>query len=155
MATVERLTHRFVEFIPADLEDGVIYVSLTYTTMIHLCACGCRTKVVCVLSPTDYAMTYNGETVSIWPSIGNWDFHCRSHYVIRNGDVRWALDMSAAEIAAGRRRDRAAKEARAKTSDTSPEERFVTPIGNRFGTDSQTKFSIWRRAIDRITGRLS
>jgi hypothetical protein len=43
------------------------------------------------------------------PSIGNWSHPCRSHYVIRNGRVIQAEDMSLAEIDAGRAFDDAEK----------------------------------------------
>ena len=35
------LTHQFVHYIPADLAEGILYVSLTYNTAVHRCACGC------------------------------------------------------------------------------------------------------------------
>ena len=112
MPPTDRFSHEFVDFIPADLDDGVLYVSLPYATVMHLCACGCATKVASALDPTDYSITFDGETISLSPSIGNWNFHCRSHYVIRRGQVRWMPAMSDADIAAGRHRDRRAKTAR-------------------------------------------
>ena len=33
--------HRFVELIPEVLDEGVLYISVTYTTALHKCACGC------------------------------------------------------------------------------------------------------------------
>ncbi|MCH2218714.1 Uncharacterised protein [Mycobacteroides abscessus subsp. abscessus] len=41
MLPTDRFTHEFVDFIPADLDAGVLYVSLPYATVMHLCACGC------------------------------------------------------------------------------------------------------------------
>ncbi len=115
----DRFTHVFVELIPNDLEAGVLYVSLSYTTVMHLCACGCGTKVASALDPTDYSIDFDGETISLFPSIGNWDFHCQSHYVIRRGKVRWMRAMSDADIAAGRHRDRRAKAVRDEQFDAS------------------------------------
>jgi|GEM_PF-4572666 Family of unknown function (DUF6527) len=86
-------------------------IFVEYATVVHLCACGCGAKVVCPLDPTDYAITSDGQTVSLWPSVGNWDYHCRSHYIIRRSKVRWAPPMSEADIAAGRERDRRVKAA--------------------------------------------
>lgn len=43
------------------------------------------------------------------PSIGNWSHSCRSHYVIRNGRVIQARDMSTAEIDEGRAYDEVEK----------------------------------------------
>lgn len=126
MPPTDRFSHEFVDFIPADLDDGVLYVSLPYATVMHLCACGCATKVASALDPTDYAITFDGETISLSPSIGNWNFHCRSHYVIRRGQVRWMPTMSDADIAAGRHRDRRAKTARDEPFDA-PTPPRVTP----------------------------
>ncbi|UCZ63572.1 hypothetical protein LHJ73_21675 [Mycolicibacterium phocaicum] len=94
----------------------------------------CATKVASALDPTDYAITFDGETISLSPSIGNWNFHCRSHYVIRRGQVRWMPAMSDADIAAGRHRDRRAKTARDELFDapTPPRvtpENDTTPVG--------------------------
>ena len=61
----DRFTHEFVDFIPADLDDDVLYVSLPYTTVMHLCACGCGMKVASALDPTDYAITFDGETTGL------------------------------------------------------------------------------------------
>lgn len=105
----QRYSHQFVEFVPDALEEGVLYVSMAYATAVHKCACGCGREVVTPLSPTDWQLSFNGEVVSLDPSIGNWSFPCRSHYYIRRGLVRWAGDMSDAAIQRGRAVDRAAK----------------------------------------------
>jgi Family of unknown function (DUF6527) len=104
-----RYSHQFVEFVPDVLEEGVLYVSMAYATAVHKCACGCGQEVVTPLSPTDWQLSFNGEAVSLDPSIGNWSFPCRSHYYIRRGVVRWAGNMSDAAIQRGRAVDSAAK----------------------------------------------
>lgn len=98
-------TFQFVEFIPKVLDDGVLYVSTTYATASHLCFCGCSMKVVTPLSPTDWRMSFNGDAVSLDPSIGNWSYPCRSHYILRGNQVIWAGPMSAGEIRAAREDD--------------------------------------------------
>lgn len=82
------------------LEDDVLYLALEYGTVIHGCACGCGSQVVTPLSPTDWNLTFDGETVSLRPSIGNWNLPCRSHYWIRNDNVEWASAWSDAEVTA-------------------------------------------------------
>ena len=82
--------HRFVEFIPDELEDGILYISLQYCTAIHKCVCGCGNEVVTPISPTDWHLTFDGKTISLHPSIGNWNFDCKSHYWITNSKVRFA-----------------------------------------------------------------
>jgi hypothetical protein len=106
----ERFKHQFVEFIPEELQDGMLYVSMRFATVAHLCACGCRTKVVTPLKPTDWKLTFDGKTITVDPSIGNWSFPCRSHYWIRNNRVQWAEDWSQSRIDANRVRDRWAKD---------------------------------------------
>jgi hypothetical protein len=99
------ISHEFVEYIPPELDEGVLYVSIPYATAIHLCACGCVNKVVTPISPAEWQLLYDGESVSLTPSIGNWEFPCHSHYWIRRDEIRWARRWSAEEIAEGRRRD--------------------------------------------------
>ena len=87
------LRHRFVENIPEVLEQGVLYVSLRYRTMVHRCACRCGEEVVTPIGPAAWTMTYDGDGVTIAPSIGNWSLPCRSHYWIERGRVLWAPSL--------------------------------------------------------------
>lgn len=104
------LTHEFVEFIPDVIDEEKLYVSMEYATMVHKCACGCGKEVVTPLSPTDWKLIFDGKTVSLEPSIGNWGFPCRSHYWVRNNRAVWAEDWSQARVNANRARDRRTKD---------------------------------------------
>lgn len=104
------LKHEFVEFIPDELEANTIYISVAYRTVMHKCMCSCGVEVVTPISPTDWRITFDGETVSLFPSIGNWSYPCRSHYWIDAGNVVWAEDWSDAEIRTARERDRRRKQ---------------------------------------------
>lgn len=106
------LKHEFVEVIPEQLEEGTVYVSVRYATVLHRCCCGCGSEVVTPLSPTDWKLIFDGETVTLSPSIGNWDLPCRSHYWIWDGQVEWSGEWPDGKIEAARRRDRLAAEAR-------------------------------------------
>jgi hypothetical protein len=99
------LQHKFVEFIPDRIEDGILYISIQYCTTIHKCVCGCGNEVVTPLSPTDWKLTFNGKAVSLHPSIGNWNFNCRSHYWIKNNEIEYAANWTEREIRAGRNKD--------------------------------------------------
>jgi hypothetical protein len=110
MKKIAKLAPRFVEFIPDVIEEGVLYVSMEHETVIHKCCCGCGSEVVTPLSPTDWQLTYDGVSITLYPSIGNWGFPCKSHYWIRGNSVRWAQRWSHEEIAAGRAADQLAKE---------------------------------------------
>lgn len=105
------LKHRFVETFPEALEPGVLYLSLEFGSAAHSCCCGCGEEVVTPLTPTDWNFTYDGETITLHPSVGSWTLPCRSHYVIRRNRVIEAPPWSDAEVAAERRRDRRAKAA--------------------------------------------
>jgi hypothetical protein len=103
------LEHRFVRYIPEHLAPGVLYVSMEYGTAAHSCCCGCGEEVVTPFTPTDWKMSFDGETISLWPSIGNWNLPCRSHYVIERGLVIEARPWTEEQIASEHRRDQAAK----------------------------------------------
>ena len=96
---------QFVEFIPEQLEDAVLYVSQRYGTATHRCCCGCGCEVVTPIGPADWTLEVTDGAATLFPSIGNWSLPCRSHYFIRQGRVVWARDMSRGAIEQGRRRE--------------------------------------------------
>ncbi|WP_420334938.1 DUF6527 family protein [Roseibium sp.] len=101
----KELTPKFVEFIPKELEAGVLYVSGEYATTAHQCACGCGEKVILPLHPTDWNLKFDGKSITMRPSVGNWSYPCQSHYLITNNRIEWAGQWTDEQIAAGRRRD--------------------------------------------------
>ena len=113
--------HEFVQFIPEELQERTLYVSIRFATVSHFCACGCKNKVVTPLKPTDWKLTFDGKTISLHPSIGNWNFPCRSHYWINNNKVQWAEQWSQDRIEAGRAYDRRAKEEYFNAAEGAPE----------------------------------
>ncbi len=110
MKSKTTLTHEFVEYIPNDLKDATIYVSMAFATVVHKCCCGCGSEVITPLSPTDWTLTFDGQSISLDPSIGNWSFACQSHYWIKRNRIKWARRWSQEEIDAGRAHDSLAKE---------------------------------------------
>jgi hypothetical protein len=109
MIKYHHIAHRFVRSIPKEIEPGVLYLSMEYATAIHSCCCGCGNQVVTPLSPTDWKMFFDGESVSLSPSIGNWSFPCRSHYFISEGRIIEADQWNHALVEAGRRQDKVNK----------------------------------------------
>ena len=87
---VTGVEHRFVDQVPDDLEPGILYVSLPFRTTMHLCACGCGNQTWVRLRPERHHLIYDGKTITLRGSIGNWRFPCRSHYWIRNSRIVWA-----------------------------------------------------------------
>ncbi|HUY45493.1 MAG TPA: DUF6527 family protein [Streptosporangiaceae bacterium] len=100
------LIHEFVEYVPTQFAEGILYISIPHRTAVHLCACGCGNKVVTPITPADWQLFYDGDTVSLTPSIGNWGFPCRSHYWIDASQIRWSPKWTNDQIAAaGRAKD--------------------------------------------------
>lgn len=133
------LSHEFVEFIPDVIEEGKIYVSVEYATTVHKCACGCGKEVVTPLSPTDWRLIFDGKTVSLDPSIGNWGFPCRSHYWVRNNGAIWAEDWSPTRVDANRGHVR-----RAKDEYYNPTEKTNTHLPQAAQAKSWWKRLLWR-----------
>jgi hypothetical protein len=100
----------FVQFIPRTLQSGVLYVSRKYRTATHLCCCGCGNKVVTPLKAGGWKLSTVRDEVTLYPSIGNWSFPCKSHYWIREGRIVWAPKWSQSQIDAARTRDQTARE---------------------------------------------
>jgi hypothetical protein len=107
MTTIERIEPEFVDEVPRELRPGRLYISIAYGTALHLCCCGCGSEVVTPLHPTRWRLVYDGEAVSLHPSIGSWSLPCRSHYVIHKNNVRWAPTWSDKKIEMARALDRA------------------------------------------------
>lgn len=85
---IYEIKKEFVRRVPAELEEGVLYVCLDCDVVVHKCACGCGEKVVLPLSPEHWKLSYDGE-VTLSPSIGNYQYDCKSHYYIRDGKIVW------------------------------------------------------------------
>jgi hypothetical protein len=92
------MQHKFVEFIPSEIEQDILYISIEYDIAKHKCACGCGAIIVTSLAPSRWKLTYDGETVSLSPSIGNWSHPCQSHYFITNDKIVWAGSISKTAI---------------------------------------------------------
>jgi len=103
------LSYKFVDAIPEKLEEQTLYIAMDYATAVHKCCCGCGKEVVTPLSPTDWKLIYDGVSISLNPSIGNWSFDCKSHYWIERNIVRWAAQWTDDQVANGRSLDQRAK----------------------------------------------
>ena len=128
MSPTSVLRHEFVEYIPSDLQEGTVYISIQYATVAHKCCCGCGREVVTPLSPTDWELRFDGRSISLSPSIGNWDYPCRSHYWIKYNVVEWAPPWSQEEIEAGRAADALAKERYFQRKNHNRSSASITPL---------------------------
>jgi len=103
---------------PKVLAEGVLYVSYEYQTAAHLCACGCGSKIRTPLAPTEWKLKEHRDGPSLWPSIGNWQLPCRSHYISDHGKVVWARQWTEEEVLAGRHREQRVRQAYYKECET-------------------------------------
>lgn len=88
MKTLKKVTVEpvFVELMPDFYEHGKIYISETYNTSKHLCLCGCGNMAIMPLGGGRWwtlVKERNGN-VSFIGSVGNYQFPCKSHYIITN-----------------------------------------------------------------------
>lgn len=108
---IERIRLEEVEHMPALLEPGVLYASQRYRTAAHLCACGCGEKVRTQLGPLGWRLTKGHSGPTLYPSIGNWQKPCRSHYYIRSGRVLRQGDWTDEEVHEGRHAEEVRRDA--------------------------------------------
>ncbi|CCV09481.1 conserved hypothetical protein [Mesorhizobium metallidurans STM 2683] len=100
-----------VHYVPAALDPGVLYVSDEYKIAMHLCACGCGSKVPVSLGPAGWKVTERNGEPTVRPSIDSGQLPCSSHYFITDGRVDWLRPMSAAQTVAALKSDHGRREA--------------------------------------------
>ena len=147
------LQHRFVESVPNELEEGVLYVSIRFKTVIHACCCGCGRKTVTPLAPTEWKLTFDGKTISLYPSVGNHDFPCKSHYWIEKNVVEWAPQWSEREVAEGRAKETAARKKYLEALEpvtTAPSPSMAPQPEDPSVSVAPPTLSLWQRAWVRI-----
>jgi len=80
-----------------DMKHGILYLKHneddTYESF-HLCPCGCGEPVYLQYGGKGWNITLsiNGrelKSVTISPSVGCFDFPCKSHYFIRENKIIW------------------------------------------------------------------
>jgi len=108
---IKILMPQYVTNLPEQLEEGVFYICEDFDATAHKCCCGCGEEVYNKLGPAKWQLTKEDDgTVSLFPSIGNWKYACRSHYWITNNRVIEAGEMSHRAIKAVKERDRRDRE---------------------------------------------
>ncbi|MDQ0614042.1 hypothetical protein QF046_001683 [Microbacterium sp. W4I4] len=108
MTRQEEIEFLFVDYIPNELEEGILYIAAEFGAVVHLCFDGCGERVSTPLHPGQWTLTFDGTTVSLSPSVGNWGLPCRSHYIIRRNRVVWAADWSTEAVVRSAASDRQA-----------------------------------------------
>ena len=105
-STTVNFLFEFVERVPQKMEEQVLYISLPFNMAMHLCPCGCGKEVATKISPSRWKLLYDGETVSLEPSIRNSGIPCQSHYFISRSKVQWAYDTYDDEAPKTRKKSR-------------------------------------------------
>ena len=131
---------------PETLEEGVLYVSMEYCTAIHNCVCGCGNKVVTPISPTDWRLKFDGKSISLKPSIGNWSFDCQSHYWITNNRIHWAGKWDKSEIEEGRRADQYRKQTYFEQEEVA---NHLAPVQEN-SMNTENRLNWWQRIMQAI-----
>jgi len=65
------MKHVFLDTIPLEIKDGVLYISIKYGTAIHKCPCGCGNEIVTPFEEKfGWIFSYNGKTlvIGIYPA---------------------------------------------------------------------------------------
>jgi len=94
----------FISRIPNNLKNGILYVCLECDTVIHKCACGCGETVVTPTSENGWTFIYKDSSVSLRPSIGNYNYKCKSHYYITNNNVIWLNNLKPTNLSKKKKR---------------------------------------------------
>jgi hypothetical protein len=91
MMRINELTPVFVEgFMPEILEPGKLYISEQYDCVVHLCACGCNIEVHTPIGKGGWQLQkHENGTVTLRPSVGNFQIPCKTHYFITNNRIEW------------------------------------------------------------------
>lgn len=96
--------------LPNEMKDGILYVDAKHKVAAHFCPCGCKNEVITPLSKEyGWTLTYTGDDISLYPSVGNGALECKSHYFIRENHVLWCRKIDQAENGAYKRNDSSGK----------------------------------------------
>jgi hypothetical protein len=88
---ISELKPQYVDYMPDQLSEGVLYISTVFKLAIHLCACGCGGKTVTPLGEKEWTLKDGGGKITLRPSIGNFSgenpYH--AHYYITDNKIEW------------------------------------------------------------------
>lgn len=91
-----RYRYRLVNRIPKQMEESIVYHTEEFELAGLLCACGCEHRITLIV-PESHRVWDEGGYATIQPSVGVFDAPCKSHYVIRAGNVQWLPAFSGAQ----------------------------------------------------------
>ncbi|MGZ8941210.1 MAG: DUF6527 family protein [Methylobacter sp.] len=103
---IKNIKPEYVDHLPDQLAEGTLYISEKFETAGHLCCCGCGEEVMTPLNKANWELKKSGNKISLYPSIGNWKYPCKSHYWIRNNQIIESPPISERGIEYVKQRDR-------------------------------------------------
>src|SRR5437879_4452263 len=85
---VQVVKPEYVDQLPDRLTEGILYICEEFSLTAHKCCCGCGEDVFNKLAPVKWQLLKMPDaTVTMTPSIGNWNYDCQSHYWIERNRV--------------------------------------------------------------------
>ena len=89
------LKPEFVEQFPRDdFRQDTLYISMKFRMVALKCPCGCGFVSYLSLSPDGRKLEFDGEHITLKPSVGS-KRPCGSHYHIVRNEVVWNLPVTA------------------------------------------------------------
>ena len=89
MSKITEFSIQFIELMPEEIQEGVLYISLVYSTTCHKCFCGCGVETFAPISgDSGWALKNNAGVVSLTPSLKQ-RLECQSHYYLTENKVIW------------------------------------------------------------------
>ena len=79
----------FVDRMTPCPKDGILYMLPQFNVAVHNCMCGCGEQVVTQLGDGQWSWCFDGDNASLFPSVGNFQHDCESHYYLKQGNVIW------------------------------------------------------------------
>lgn len=93
MKTIKRILLNFekVYYMPniKDMKENVIYISDEFKVSGHKCMCGCGSLTIMPLGNNEWNYEIKNNKLTMWPSVGNYQMPCKSHYIIQNGGANF------------------------------------------------------------------
>ena len=89
--STQEMVPKFFDHIPnGKVKEGELWISMKYGIVSLSCPCGCGNATDLPIAPNKWSITFDGDKVSISPSILASYFKCKSHYHITNNQIVWA-----------------------------------------------------------------
>lgn len=88
MNKITEFSIKFIELMPKEIEEGILYISLVYSTTCHKCFCGCGVETFAPIGKDGWKQTNINGFVSLSPSLQQ-RLECQSHYHLTENKVIW------------------------------------------------------------------